>query len=521
VAQTVIEAAVATHSTAAVSRFRIDLRFAALAIAVVATLVRCRVFGDPVIQIDEQFYLLVGGRMLHGVVPYVDIWDRKPIGLFLLYAGFRALGGSGVLTYQIGALISVWATALILFAMARRIAPPGGALTGAVLYVLWLDLCGGEGGQSPVFYTLPVVAAIAIVFFGRATASARRGDMRLPGTTAMLLFGIAMQIKYTAVFEGMFAGVMLLAISRGAGRRWPALLVDATLWIGCALAPTVIAAGSYAAIGHFGDWWFANVTSIAMRGAEAPKTVAERIRVMAYLVVPLIACVPLRCWIGAPPSTEQAGADRRFLDAWAAVALLGVVLFGTWFNHYVLPLCAPLSVVAAPLWSRRAGRLWLLVLAGASFLWGQRIVWHHQITRGDGRILAHAAATMAGSQGCAFVYDGYPAFYDVTNSCLLTTRAFSAHLQARNEMGATGIDEATEVRRVMALRPERVMVMAPAYDEENPVARAEVLRVLRRDYQPMYGYTAISRTLLVYGLKGTVHTAPVFEKPGNRQSDFF
>ncbi len=504
----------APRRATAPARPRIDLRVAAIALAVVATLARCRVFGDPVIQIDEQFYLLVGGRMLHGALPYVDIWDRKPIGLFLLYAGFRALGGSGVLSYQVGALISVWATALLLFAMGRRIAPPGGALAGAILYVLWLDLAGGEGGQSPVFYNLPVVAAIATVFFLRDTAAERRGDLRWPGMAAMLLFGIAMQIKYTALFEGMFAGVMLLAIARRAGRGWPALAGDAALWIGCAIAPTLAAAAFYAAIGHWGDWWFANATSIAKRGPGLRSATVQRVRILAYLIVPLLVCVPLRRWLGIAPTTASEREDRRFVDAWTAVALLAVVLFGTWFNHYVLPLCAPLGVAAAPLWTRRTGRIWLLALVGASAVWGQRVLWHHQITRGDARVLAHAAAAMQGSRGCAFVYDGYPAFYDVTHSCLPTTHAFPAHLQARNEMGATGIDEAAEVRRIMATRPERVMVMGPAYDEENLAARAELLRVLRPDYQPIYAYTALKRALIVYGLKGTVHTPPLLEQPG-------
>jgi len=485
----------------------IDLRVAASLLGVVALLARMRVFGDPVVQVDEQFYLLVGGRMLHGAIPYVDIWDRKPLGLFLLFAGFRALGGSGVVTYQIGALVSVWATSLILFAMARRIAPPAGALAGAILYLLWLDLAGGEGGQSPVFYNLPVVAAIAIIFFARTGAAARRGDMRRPGIAAMLLFGVALQIKYSVVFEGMFAGIALLVFGVRGGRAWPSLALDALLWIACALAPTLLVVAGYAAIGHLGEWWFANATSILKRGAEQPATVADRVHVMALLVVPLVACVPLRRWIGVPPSTDQARDDQRFLDAWAATALLGVVLFGTWFNHYALPLFAPLGVVAAPLWGGRLGRVWLSVLALAGAAWGQRLISHHQITRGGADVLAGAAAATRGAHGCIFVYDGYPALYDVTGSCLPTTRPFPAHLQSRNEIGATGIDGVAEVRRIMASRPERVMAEIPAYDEENPAARAEVFRVLQADYLPVYRGTAKQHFFLIYALKGTMRSA--------------
>ncbi|MCH4090465.1 hypothetical protein [Acetobacter sp.] len=68
---------------------------------------RVATFGNPLIHIDEQFYLFAGGRLLHGDLPYVQIWDRKPLGLFLLYAFFHLFGPWRFLAYQIGALLSV------------------------------------------------------------------------------------------------------------------------------------------------------------------------------------------------------------------------------------------------------------------------------------------------------------------------------------------------------------------------------------------------------------------------------
>ncbi|MDB5738237.1 MAG: hypothetical protein JWO65_1905, partial [Sphingomonas bacterium] len=61
-------------------RIRITPIVATLIVTIVAILARWPVFGNPVVQIDEEFYLLVGDRLLHGAIPYVDIWDRKPIG---------------------------------------------------------------------------------------------------------------------------------------------------------------------------------------------------------------------------------------------------------------------------------------------------------------------------------------------------------------------------------------------------------------------------------------------------------
>lgn len=480
-----------------------DPRIAPPILLIIALIARLQILGDPVVHIDEQFYLLVGGRMLHGALPYVDIWDRKPIGLFLLFAGFRALGGSGVVTYQIAGLVSVWLTALLLFAIGKRVSSPAGALAGALIYIIWMDLAGGEGGQSPVYYNLPVAAAIAIVFFQRRRATAHAGDMRRAGGAAMLLFGIALQIKYSAVFEGIFAGIMLLWISWRGGRPLGKLGLHAAIWIGCALLPTALAVGSYAYIGHFGDWWFANVTSILHRGAEAPGTTVKRVEVMATIVGPLLLTIAARRWMHARPEDPAAREDLRFVDAWAAAALFGVAIFGTWFDHYALPLFAPLSVAASPLWGKRWGKAWLIALLSCGAIWGQHVLWRHTLSRGTGTTLEAAAAAVHGHKNCIFIYDGLPALYDVTNSCLPTTRPFTAHLQSNNEMGATGIDEPSEVARIMALHPDRVMVAEPAYAEENLRARAELYRKLGPDYRQIYRRVGRHRDLVVYGLIGS------------------
>src|SRR6187402_1969682 len=101
--------------------------------------VRAIWFGDPVIQVDEQFYLLTGDRLLHGALPFVDIWDRKPIGLFLLYAGIRLLGGTGIVEYQVVGTLFAWGTAMIISRVARSVASrPAAWLAGAV-YLLWIN----------------------------------------------------------------------------------------------------------------------------------------------------------------------------------------------------------------------------------------------------------------------------------------------------------------------------------------------------------------------------------------------
>ena len=155
---------------------------------------RAQTFGNPVIGHDEQVYLLVGDRMIHGAIPFVDIFDRKPIGLFLIYGAIRLLGGEGTLQYQLVALLVAWVTALLVWRFTTRLTTRFGAITAACAYLTWLNFMDGEGEgegeQAPVFFNLPMIAAAMLV----EQAVRRRVTTLRSGLLPMLLVGVAIQI---------------------------------------------------------------------------------------------------------------------------------------------------------------------------------------------------------------------------------------------------------------------------------------------------------------------------------------
>ncbi len=116
-----------------------------------AAVLRCWWWGDPVVQIDEQFYLAVGDRMLHGAVPFVDIWDRKPVGLFLAYAAVRLLGGDGIVQYQLVATGLAAAAAWLVVRAARLHAGEAAARIAGLVALLWMLVFVGAGGPGPIF----------------------------------------------------------------------------------------------------------------------------------------------------------------------------------------------------------------------------------------------------------------------------------------------------------------------------------------------------------------------------------
>ncbi|KQU61634.1 hypothetical protein ASG67_00055 [Sphingomonas sp. Leaf339] len=250
-----------------------ELPVVALILVVIAVAARARTFGNPVIGFDEQFYLLVGDRMWHGMLPFVDIFDRKPIGLFLIYALAAGSGSKAILACKLLALASVLATALLIFGLARRANGPVGALAGAALYILWLDFMEGEGVQAPVFDNLAMVAA-----------------------AAMVLVGIALQIKYSVLVEGIYLGCLLIVLTWQAGIRGARLAGYVMTWIGGALLPTALAFGLYTANAHAGDFVIANFLSVL--GQERAGGAAEGTAVIASILAPLfVLLLKHKTWV--------------------------------------------------------------------------------------------------------------------------------------------------------------------------------------------------------------------------------
>ena len=79
-----------------------------------ALVVRLPFMGDHNADIDEQLYALIGSQMLQGQLPFVDLWDRKPFGLFLLFGLADASGLPAPWSYQLMATGFIVIGALLL-----------------------------------------------------------------------------------------------------------------------------------------------------------------------------------------------------------------------------------------------------------------------------------------------------------------------------------------------------------------------------------------------------------------------
>lgn len=443
----------------------------------VALLIRGQTFGHPLLHIDENFYLLVGDRMVRdGAWPYVDIWDRKPVGLFVLFAAFRLLGGDGFLISQLAALAAAVGTAWIIVRLAERAVAPGAAMAGGIAYLAGLTFFGGYGAQAPVFFNL-LMAAAALVLV--RTLDRADGDKTLlrGGIVCMLLVGLAMQIKYSVVVEGVFFGLVLLFAARHQG--WARLVLWGFLWIAAALVPTVVAWLVYKVAGHQEAFLFANFISIFQRDSAFDAVTKKRILSMLGLMSPFLL-LSLFAWRG------RTLAIARFALGWLGFAFVGLVILGTFYNHYGLPLLLPLSLTLAIGVGFADWRPWITASITALLLLAGMIGTSVKIGRkADAADLAHILTYVSrDAPNCPwFLGTTGPSLYIRSGACLPSRYALSGHLFERHERHAIGVDQNAEIEAVLAQRPALITLDQTPNTEEKPAQRARFLKMLKADYK--------------------------------------
>lgn len=464
------------------------LLYLALAVAV-----RAIGFGNPVIHVDEQFYLLVGERMLDGDWPYVAVFDRKPFLLFAINALFAAFGPHALLASQIGATLAVVITALLLHRLGGRVLSGNLALLPGALYIAMLPGFEGIGAQAPIFYT-PLVCAAAL-FTVRAIETGRPA---LPGVLAMLASGLALQIKYSAVFECGFFGVALLWRAHRSG--WPTARIAAAalLWIFCALLPSIVVAAAYAGTGHWDEFWAANVAAnLAMASplSEALPRLAVNLAVAAGVLVCAAAGWRAFGW--------RMGAAAVFLRWWLMAALLGYLLYGTWYTHYMLPVLAPLALLASaglvaesPLPRRAVAALVMLSLVACGIRAAYLLREHGDADQAEA--IARAIDTHLGPDRDLFIYSGDPGFYRLTQASLPRPYVFPDHYSRNSARRFMSLTPPEALREAFAKAPDVVMRVDKLYPDRDRASDKWLAAELAGHYQAYARLPIGSKHVLLY-----------------------
>lgn len=287
--------------------------------------------------LDGAVFALIGDAVAHGAMPYRDVWDHKPPGIYLANALI------GVVLPEVGAWPRAWllswaSTAVALLALSVLLARSGQRWPGIVAATLVaLPLFAVNhfvlgGGQTEL-----VGLAFAVVGVGIVVSTVRTRWAVVGGAVAGAAVLISVQFA-----PALIAAFLVAGIARPG--RWARM---ACVLLGSAIVPLVSLAW-IAANGSLPDMleqviaynraYLANnqqfrASGLVWAGGDAlfmlPLVVAALARLLAF---------------------RRGGATRLEIAAiaWLGTGLVLVALQGLFFDHYLTALAPPLVILAAP-----------------------------------------------------------------------------------------------------------------------------------------------------------------------------
>lgn len=319
--------------------------------------------GREVISWDESTFILMAASVRDGNLPYVELTNIKPPLLFFLLAGAMWALGESLLVVRLVGNLCILASAIAVFAIARRYSGPAPAALAGLMFIAI--------SATPVSqYTSTELPATALLLLAFWALLAGNGSLRTMATAGILL-SLAVLTRLNLGIATAALGIWLLAGSfrsslnlnrRGiaafviAGLIPPALLTllywyaDALLELRVALIdlPLALPAGETGPVEslrtHFYSWYGRMRREPLIYGLFALATATG----MAYSAWSF--------WRRKRDGTGIAGAYTELLWLMSGAILLSFLLGSSQPNHHywlqLFPFFALFCAIAFDRWGR-------------------------------------------------------------------------------------------------------------------------------------------------------------------------
>ncbi|MGF1562526.1 MAG: ArnT family glycosyltransferase [Geminicoccaceae bacterium] len=492
----------------------------ALGFLLLAIVLRWPAYLYSVINADEGSYMVVAEAWVrHGFWPYVEVWDRKPLGIFLIYAAVIKSGIEPILGVRLLTSAVVGLTGWTLYCIGRYLFASKriGACAGLAYVLLSMTTDGLAANTDAYFIFFGCLGLYFALVAYDTPDSARQWPLF---ALAGLAFGLGLLVKYCLIFDMAAFALGWLLLTTPTWRALPGQLRRSLPLYGliglCALAPTLLIMLVYALAGQFDAFASANLRSYPdMLGGELP------LFNIGVIIVAIADQFPL--WIGAAMALLGArawagnGQERRaivFLVLWAGFAFAAIVFMRNYDWHCFLQLLPPLSLLAgfalgrgllAPL--RGRGRqaavlttVALFALLGvakatylhAVFITKERLTDGEPLAGDNVALIARDLGAVLAAGDTLYVFDHHHMLYHKLGVMPPTRLAYAWYLVGEDAYGL--LDAKAEIARILAQQPTFIVVGAgthaqldAAQPDADPVTQ-RVLAALASEYRLWRSY---------------------------------
>ncbi len=328
-----------------------------------------------VLDKDESIYILGADSLLNGNLPYTEIWDNKPPGIFILFSLTMLILGNSIVSIRILSIVATSFTSYFLYRIGANIDAKHGDKIGLLagsLYAIFSLHNDGAAANGEILFAPFVTGAFMLLFQDRKLSNLR---VFLIG----LILGIGMQIKYLVIMDvlGLVLVGSLYWQQKGSYDR--DLATDSRiiksnkitennrnirsinftfslfkfyiiLSLGLIL-PVVIIGCIYQFSGYFDEYIYATLTANSKYVAMVNfswSDLLSRLRKQVLGNLLLWLCLfwsPIYLFVFARGKLKL---ERFFfyLFLWFSCAFFAVLLSKRFYNHYFLQLLPPLCLIS-------------------------------------------------------------------------------------------------------------------------------------------------------------------------------
>ena len=322
-----------------------------LALLVLVLLLRTPSFFISVFNWDESSYFLIAKDMLQGKMLYVDLWDHKPPGIYVLNALGQMVFGHSILSIRLLACIAAVSTSFLLYLMAKTLFKRDDRLSAlaGVLYAIFSLLNGGYGSNTEIIFT-PFVVLGFYLLVSYTNGLDGSGANKIKLFAGGLSFGMALQINAVNVFVFLaalgFLGRRLCSVSKSGKQGFIGEWWEAALWLG--LGPLLFYEAAFLYFwlhGHLFEYVYANFVSPLIYVGQFKHLFFSN----AWMMLKIQISHNLMLWAPAFLMPLYLSKENEksvvFLWVWFWAALLGILSTSEPYHHYFQEMVAPLCLI--------------------------------------------------------------------------------------------------------------------------------------------------------------------------------